>query len=134
MLKTILLSSPVVVYFWNYKTFMSYKSGVFSCPRAPTDTELNHGVLIIGYDKNGDYLVKNSWGTTWGTYGFGTVSKSADCGIKRQLAQFTNGNTVNAMASQNCSMYDTNFDTNGYTFEPNLVVKMLLLVILLTLI
>ncbi|KAF8566575.1 hypothetical protein P879_02111 [Paragonimus westermani] len=47
-----------------------YQSGVLKpifeeCP----DTELNHAVLTVGYDKEGDmpyWSIKNSWGTEWG--------------------------------------------------------------------
>jgi C1A family cysteine protease len=40
-----------------------YKSGVFSnCGK----TNLNHAVVSIGYTADGLWLVRNSWGTTWG--------------------------------------------------------------------
>ena len=47
---------------------------------------MNHGVLIVGYgtEKNIDYfLVKNSWGTSWGDNGYVKISASEDniCGI-----------------------------------------------------
>lgn len=71
--------------------FQFYKSGVFNywwC-----GTNLDHGVLAVGYGtENGkDYwLVKNSWGATWGDKGYikihRTDSKSSKgrCGIAMQ--------------------------------------------------
>lgn len=42
-----------------------YKSGVLD---APCGTQLDHGVLVVGYTD--DYwIVKNSWGATWGESG-----------------------------------------------------------------
>ena len=42
-----------------------YSSGVFS----NCGTRLDHGVLLVG-TKGGDWLVKNSWGSSWGEKGF----------------------------------------------------------------
>lgn len=39
-------------------------------------TDVNHGVLLIGWDDNrngGAWLIKNSWGTDWGNQGYGWV-------------------------------------------------------------
>jgi hypothetical protein len=59
------------------------KSVLFSsCPdKATAEANLNHAVVVIGFDENGNYIIKNSWGTGWGMSGFGVVSKDPDCGI-----------------------------------------------------
>ncbi|NDW60087.1 hypothetical protein G0P98_26810 [Yangia sp. PrR004] len=55
----------------------SYKSGTFSnCAKS-----LNHAVLAVGYDASGNWIVKNSWGTTWGVKGFITLASGDTCGV-----------------------------------------------------
>lgn len=54
-----------------------YKSGIFS----DCGTQLNHGVLAVGYSANSYWQVKNSWGTSWGENGFIQVDWNSNCGI-----------------------------------------------------
>jgi len=72
------------------QSFQLYKSGVYFEPSC-SSTNLDHGVLTIGYgldftaDASGVpyWLVKNSWGTSWGMSGYINMSRNRNnnCGI-----------------------------------------------------
>jgi C1A family cysteine protease len=67
-LKALLVDSPVGALILADSGFMSYSSGVYSgCPPfATSHANINHAVMIVGYDSNGNWIIKNSWGTGWG--------------------------------------------------------------------
>ena len=69
------------------KSFNFYKSGIYNDPSC-TKLVQNHGVVLVGYGTDsvaGDYwIIKNSWGTTWGENGYMRISRNREmCGINQ---------------------------------------------------
>jgi len=85
----------------DQNTFQSYTSGVMT---GACGDSLDHGVLAVGYghdtDSNLDYwIVKNSWGPSWGLSGYILLerhisSTSGQCGILLQPSYPVAGNVI----------------------------------------
>ncbi|KAI4458607.1 cysteine protease family c1-related [Holotrichia oblita] len=69
----------------SHMSFQFYDEGIYYEPSC-SPTQLDHGVLVVGYggDSEGEYwLVKNSWGKSWGDHGYIKMSRNRNnnCGI-----------------------------------------------------
>ena len=89
-----LMKHPVAVAIQaDERAFQLYSSGVL---KGSCGTGLDHGVLAVGYgsDQDGDYyIVKNSWGETWGENGYIRLGRGDEyndgdgqCGILLQAS------------------------------------------------
>lgn len=70
----------------SHFSFQHYRSGVYFEPKCSSHT-VNHAVLVVGYgvDNHGHeyYIVKNSWGKSWGDGGYIKMARNHhnNCGI-----------------------------------------------------
>ena len=75
----------------NQRSFQLYKSGILT---DNCGTELDHGVLLIGYGSMNNenyYIIKNSWGKSWGMDGYIYIGRGSQynngdgqCGVLLQ--------------------------------------------------
>lgn len=87
----------------DQSAFQFYKSGVF---KDACGTQLDHGVLAVGFGTTGgqDYwIVKNSWGTSWGQNGYilmaQHVGATGICGINMMSSYPVAGKAVGVSAN-----------------------------------
>ncbi|KAL5973642.1 Senescence-specific cysteine protease sag39 [Asimina triloba] len=87
LLKAVAMQPVSVAIDAGGSAFQSYKSGVFT---GDCGADLDHGVTVVGYGTDEDgtkyWLVKNSWGTSWGEDGYIRMQRDVDteeglCGI-----------------------------------------------------
>jgi len=87
-MKAALAKGPVSIAIEADKSvFQLYHTGVLTS--ASCGTNLDHGVLAVGYgteDGQDFFLVKNSWGATWGEKGFIKLGTNNVCGMLQQAS------------------------------------------------
>jgi len=91
---TALVAQPISVCVEaDQPVFQLYTSGIITS--ASCGTQLDHAIMAVGYSAQGsqDYwIVKNSWGTSWGLAGYLYIAKSSStstngiCGIAMNVA------------------------------------------------
>ena len=78
VLKTMLNDRPVAVAV-DASSFQFYSSGILRCGNSH---RLNHAVFAVGYESNSYWIIKNSWGTSWGESGYVRIGMGGNpCGV-----------------------------------------------------
>ncbi|NXF33710.1 CATC peptidase, partial [Nyctibius bracteatus] len=88
----LVLHGPMAVSFEVYSDFMLYKEGIYHHTGLQDDFNpfelTNHAVLLVGYGTDPEssekfWIVKNSWGTSWGEDGYFRIRRGVDeCAIE----------------------------------------------------
>jgi len=82
-MKNALASQPLSVSIEADKSvFQSYKSGIFNSTAC--GTSLDHATNVVGWGTSGTteyWIMRNSWGTSWGEQGYMRVAITTGAGI-----------------------------------------------------
>jgi hypothetical protein len=116
-IKNALLDGPVST------TFMVYSDFDWDCYWHETTDELNHAVVIVGWDDDmcgglGAWIVKNSWGTEWGDDGFFYMPYgSSGIGRYTQRPLYEGGVPVLSYSPDSMSLMIPRYESESRTVE-----------------
>jgi C1A family cysteine protease len=86
-----LMNGPLVAGFTVYTDFFSYRGGVYY--HVSGTVAGGHAVALVGYDSNEQYwIVKNSWGPSWGEKGYFRIG-FGEAGIENYVAAVRSGSS-----------------------------------------
>ena len=120
--KAALKNGPLVTTLVVYADFMLYSSGVYQHVTGP---ELGgHAVSIVGFDDSKQaWIIRNSWGKSWGMNGFAYISYSDISGVGQSNTQFQINNASDYISSpirdRQYVSGATNFSATEYTEGQN---------------
>jgi len=85
--KEALTHGPLVTTLTVYTDFLTYTGGVYK--NVTGKAEGGHAVSLIGYDNEARaWIIRNSWGDSWGDHGFAMVSWDDVSGVGSNTWQF----------------------------------------------
>ncbi|KAG2500787.1 hypothetical protein HYH03_001549 [Edaphochlamys debaryana] len=90
-LKSWVAVAPTVIYFCTDKAWHLYSGGVYSS--SSCGSCVNHAMVVVGYDITASqpyWLIRNSWGYTWGDLGYAKaaiVRGKGTCGMYQTIIQ-----------------------------------------------
>ncbi len=78
----------------NARSLQYYQGGVFNVPYSYCPYAPDHGVNLVGYGTTSAgqkyWVVKNSWGSTWGEAGYFRIARGAGlCGVNQYVISAT---------------------------------------------
>lgn len=112
--KQALQKGPLVTTLSVYADFMSYGAGVY---KHTTGEYLGgHAVSLVGYDDaKRAWIIRNSWGPTWGESGFGYISYDDESGIANETWGYQINGTDGEVALSN--IRDRDFIAGQFAFQ-----------------
>lgn len=76
-LRTAVARQPVATYMMVDQSFMNYAGGIYTSTSCTLN--VNHAMVIVGFDvPTSHWIIRNSWGSTWGESGYARVAMAAD--------------------------------------------------------
>jgi cathepsin L len=81
MISALLEYGPIPVFMTTDSAWQNYGGGKLQCN---PNLVVNHAILLVGWNNSTqEYIIKNSWGPSWGENGFAYVDQNQNCGMLR---------------------------------------------------